>query len=168
MADQVEAILDHMVPALRDLLDRGVFSDTEIHAIVTRRRESEYLIRRRDCRKSDFARYIDAEKNLEKLRQLRWNKISRNTRRTNNNGKAREEKQSTTTTYGPRSSPMADASIIQHIHYLYSRAKRTWKEDLAWHLQHIDFSKHVKSFQILGKIYAEALQVRYKTHYNIS
>ena len=76
----------------------------------------------------------------------------------NKNKKKRTEEK--TTASSSRSNPIkADASIIQHIHYLYTRAKRKWKDDLTWHLQHVDFSKSVCSVNMLGKIYAEALQV---------
>lgn len=114
------------------------------------------MIRRRDCRKTDFARYIEAEKNLEKLRSLRSKKIIK-LKKIDEDSKKNKSKESNTAS---RSSSMADASIIQHIHFIYSRAKRKWKEDLTWHLQHVDFAKSVKSFHLLGKIYAEALQVR--------
>ena len=70
MAEQVQAILDRMVPALRDLMDKEVFTESEVKAIVERRRESEYLLRRRSARKADYLRYIEAERNLEKLPQF--------------------------------------------------------------------------------------------------
>lgn len=61
---------------------------------------------------------------------------------------------------GQLKSSMGDASIVQNIHLLYVRAKRKWQEDLSWHLQHAEFAKQVKSYQMLSRIYAEALQVR--------
>ena len=61
---------------------------------------------------------------------------------------------------GQPKSSMGDASIVQNIHLLYVRAKRKWQEDLSWHLQHAEFAKQVKSYQMLSRIYAEALQVR--------
>eukprot|EP00978_Attheya_sp_CCMP212_P003043 scaffold6222_cov50-Attheya_sp.AAC.3 len=64
-----------MVPPLRDLMDSGVFSEAETRAIVTRRRESEYLLRRRVARKADFLRYIESELALERLRALHTKKI---------------------------------------------------------------------------------------------
>ncbi len=60
---------------------------------------------------------------------------------------------------GNLKSTFGDASIVQNIHFLYIRAKRKWKEDLSWHLQHAEFAKEVKSYQMLSRIYAEALQI---------
>ncbi len=55
---------------------------------------------------------------------------------------------------------IGDASIVQHIHLLYVRAKRKWKQELSWHIQHAEFAKESQSHSMLSKIYAEALQVR--------
>ena len=71
MAEEVQADLDRMVPALNDLQQRGVFTKEEIHAIVDRRRLSEYALRRRRPRKADYLRYLQQEMDLEKLRKLR-------------------------------------------------------------------------------------------------
>ena len=171
MAEQVQAVLDQMVPALRDFLDKGIFSEDEVKAIVTRRRESEYLLRRRSCRKSDYARYIDAEMNLEKLRVLRKKRVMaqkraeerENKQKENPNGKEDDNRKGS----NKSESSVGDPSIVQLIHFLYVRAKRKWKHDLSWHLQHAEFSKEAKSFQMLGKIYAEALQVSIDVHYYI-
>jgi U3 small nucleolar RNA-associated protein 6 len=156
MAEQVQDILDRMVPALRDLMDREIFTESEVKAIVTRRREYEYLLRRRMPRKSDYARYIEDEKNLEKLRQLRTKKVmarlaakEREERKTNPDKKPTKR----------NNNGIGTASIVQHIHLLYVRAKRRWTDDLTWHLQHAEFAKDAKSFGMLGKIYSEALQV---------
>ena len=70
-----------MVHPLRDLLDREIFTKAEIQAIVQRRRESEYLLRRITARKADFLNYIEDEQALERLRVLRTNKRRRGEKR---------------------------------------------------------------------------------------
>lgn len=130
---------------------------SEVTSIVERRRDSEYLLRRRVARKTDFARYIEAEKNLEKLRMLRnkkviARKIAEEREKQKKNGGEGPVKRNT-------SSSIGDAHIVQHIHLLYVRAKRKWKQDLNWHIQHAEFAKEAKSHAMLGRIYAEALQV---------
>jgi len=97
---------------------------------------------------------------LEKLRSLRNKKIlaskaaqEREERKASNgNGKQQPLK--------PKSnSSIGDASIIQHIHLIYVRAKRKWNYDISFHIQHAEFAKEKKSFAMLSKIYAEALQI---------
>ncbi len=131
---------------------------SEIKSIVSRRREFEYLLRRRAPRKSDFLRYIEAEKNLEKLRSLRNKKVL-----ARKDAKEREERKANGDKGLPKkpisNSSIGDASIVQHIHLLYTRAKRKWKQDLSFHIQHAEFAKEKKSHNMLSKIYAEALQI---------
>eukprot|EP00536_Pseudo-nitzschia_multiseries_P009943 jgi/Psemu1/134593/gw1.290.51.1 len=134
MAEHVQAALDQMVAPLRDLMDRHIFTEEEVRAIVTRRRESEYLLRRRAARKADFIRYIEAEMLLEKLRALRT------ARRKRDHRKAQRERG-------------------VHIHLLFVRAIRKFRGDLSLHLQHAEFCKLVKSWTRLSRVYAEALQV---------
>ena len=76
MAEQVQAILERMVPPLKDLRDRGLFSPDEIRSIVDRRRRAEYLLQRRSgARRSDYLRYIEDEVLLERLRRLRKERV---------------------------------------------------------------------------------------------
>jgi U3 small nucleolar RNA-associated protein 6 len=153
MAEHVQAALDDMVAPLRDLLDRGIFSDPEIKAIVSRRRESEYLLRRRAARKADFLRYIEAEMALEKLRQLRTKKLSNRSDRKNSDGNVIVVRAKN------GGLPIGDVHIVQLIHLLFVRVLRKFRSDVALHLQHAAFAKESKSYNKLTTIYTEALQV---------
>ena len=154
MAEHVQAALDQMVAPLRDLMDRNIFSEPEIRAIVTRRRESEYLLRRRAARKADFIRYIEAEMMLEKLRNLRTVQQKRDHRRAQ-----REKGLENEPNKRDKEDPIGDVHIVQHIHLLFVRAIRKFRSDVSLHLQHADFCKSVKSWTKLGRVYAEALQI---------
>lgn len=135
MAEQVQAVLDGMVAPLRNLMERGIFSQEEIKAIVTRRRDSEYLVRRRVARKADFLRYIEKELQLEQLRELRMktHKITKH--------------------------EVGDKHIVQHVHFLFARILRKFRDDVSLYLEYIDFCKSIRSFKTLSKVYAQALQV---------
>ena len=163
MAEQVQAALDQMVAPLRDLMDRHIFAEDEIRAIVSRRRESEYLLRRRAARKADFVRYIEAEMLLEKLRALRTARRKRDHRKAqrdkgidldvdpDTDGEKKKE--------GDKEDQIGDVHIVQHIHLLFVRAIRKFRGDLSLHLQHAEFCKSAKSWTRLSRVYAEALQV---------
>jgi U3 small nucleolar RNA-associated protein 6 len=177
MAEHVQAALDQMVAPLRDLMDRHIFTDDEIRSIVSRRRESEYLLRRRAARKADFVRYIEAEMLLEKLRALRTAKRKKDHRKAqrekgivedrtdNGNGddefdedgnpnpkKQKKERED-------EEDPIGDVHIVQHIHLLFVRAIRKFRGDLSLHLQHAEFCKSAKSWTRLSRVYAECLQI---------
>eukprot|EP00590_Aulacoseira_subarctica_P010468 CAMPEP_0172435910 /NCGR_PEP_ID=MMETSP1064-20121228/71443_1 /TAXON_ID=202472 /ORGANISM="Aulacoseira subarctica , Strain CCAP 1002/5" /LENGTH=727 /DNA_ID=CAMNT_0013184279 /DNA_START=182 /DNA_END=2365 /DNA_ORIENTATION=+ len=178
MADMVQERLDSMVSDLRDLLEKGIFTETEIHAIVERRRQSEYLLRRKNARKADFLRYAEAEMALERLRSIRHTKAMEGRlvgvqkekfekfirRQKKKIGKEQEGNKNQNESLKIRlgSSP-GDTSIIRSIHLIFVRIKRKWKSDVSLHLAHAEFAKRSKSYQQLGTIYAEALQILPKT-----
>mmetsp|Transcript_26736 Transcript_26736/g.40608 ORF Transcript_26736/g.40608 Transcript_26736/m.40608 type:complete len:624 (-) Transcript_26736:26-1897(-) len=151
MAEQVQSALDKFVAPLKDLLDRGVFSEEEIKTIVSRRREHEYLLRRRVARQADFLRYIEDEMTLEKLRKLRTKRINQRQERKKGE-KVPERKRN-------GGLPVGDVHIIQLIHLLFVRVIRKFRSDVSLHLQHAAFAKESKSYNKLNTIYTEALQV---------
>ena len=75
MADTVRYLMEEMVPELEELEAKGYFSRKEVKAIVQRRQDFEYLLKRRAALKQDFYRYIEYETKLEELRQLRKKKL---------------------------------------------------------------------------------------------
>mmetsp|Transcript_17732 Transcript_17732/g.26423 ORF Transcript_17732/g.26423 Transcript_17732/m.26423 type:complete len:631 (-) Transcript_17732:182-2074(-) len=140
MGEEVQAILDGYVPYLRDYMERGIFSEPEIKAIVSRRRDSEYLLKRREARKSDFLRYAETETKLEHLRKLRWERIVRETNPKKKGG-------------------IGDGHIINNVHFIFRRAVKKWRGDLGLVMQHIQFCKETESNQMLGVVYADALKI---------
>lgn len=150
MGDEVQEILDEMVPALKDLQDRSIFTPQEIHQIVDRRRSSEYDLRRRqDARKADFLRYIQAEMNLEMLRQLRTKKLDREKQ---NDGQDTHDDSS--------SQNIGDGHIAKLIHTLWMRTiTKFGKSDVSLYLQYADYCKEVKAHKALSRILAQALQL---------
>jgi len=156
MAEQVQATLDRMVAPLADLMDREIFSQSEIHAIVARRRESEYLLKRITPRKADFLKYIQDELQLEKLRQLRAKKQQALERdRLSKLGRLDDENNNMT-----NKNHIGDFHIIQNIHLLFRRTLRKYdKEDVSIFLQYADVCKQLKSWNKLPEVYEEAMQI---------
>jgi U3 small nucleolar RNA-associated protein 6 len=170
MAEHVQAALDLMVAPLQDLQERGVFAVTEIRAVVNRRRDSEYALRRRQPRKADFLRYLQAEMDLEKLRQLRSKSLLQKQRQQEQKDKSegqgaatdttnQNQNQTTTTT---TTKHIGDKHIIQHIHLLWVRTLRKYRADVALYLQYADFCKETGSFRKLSQCYSQALQLHPK------
>lgn len=71
MADLVEYSLEGTIPEMDELLKKGLFTKPEVKAIVKKRTNFEYLLRRRFPEKRDYLRYIDFEINLLELKQKR-------------------------------------------------------------------------------------------------
>jgi len=174
MAEQVQAVLDSMVAPLKDLMEREIFTPSEIQAIVKRRRESEYLLRRRVARKADFLRYIEAEELLESLRKLRSQQKQRDHRHSVQYREAEQqgdddedEEEETNMNKTNKGNPngkqqekhIGDIHILQLIHLLFARAIRKFRSDLSLHLLHVDVCKKHQSWTKLSRVYAEALQI---------
>ena len=157
MAEQVQSILERMVPYLKDLRQRSIFTPTEITSIVERRRKSEYLLHRRSSSNiSDYIRYIEDEILLEKLRKLRKEKMIvelKNERQRRNEGGQHNKAAAAYKTSGP-----GDSHIISHVHFLYQRTLRKFHYPIDILLNYVEFAKSVKSFQMLSRIYAEGIQ----------
>ena len=153
MAEDVQSALDEMVPALKDLQDRQVFTATEIHQIVDRRRNSEFETRRRyNPQKADFLRYIQAEVDLESLRKLRTKKLLR-LQQDEQLPTKREEG-------GSSKEKIGDVHILSHIHQLWKRTLQKFgKSDVALYLQYAEFCKEINAHVPLSRILAEALQL---------
>ena len=166
MAEQVQAILERMVPLLKDLRSRGLFSPDEIRSIVDRRRQSEYLLQRRSAaRKSDYLRYIEEEILLERLRKLRKEKVLTDMR--NERIRRLQEKDGSDgdDSDGDRGRKHAyqisgpgDSHILSHVHFLYQRTLKKFHYPLDVLLNYAQFAKDYKSFHMLSRIYAEGLQ----------
>ena len=146
MAEQVQASLDQMVGPLADLQERNVFTPEEIHAIVDRRRQSEYLLRRIQVRKEDFLRYIEAETQLEALRKLRMKRLQRE-----NKDKKKQEQEIT--------KHLGDRHIMQLIHLLWKRTFRKFRADHSLYLKYAEFLKAEKNLNKLSELYASVLQI---------
>lgn len=172
MAEQVQSILERMVPHLKDLRDRGIFTPDEVRSIVDRRRRSEYLLQRRGgtSRKSDYLRYIEDEIMLERLRKLRKEKVLmelKNERKNSgrdgdsddDDGSSDDDDDATgKRKHAYKSSGPGDSSITSHIHFLYQRTLRKFHYPLDVILSYAAFAKETKSFKILGRVYAEGIQ----------
>lgn len=136
MADTVRYLLEEMVPELEALEERGYFSRGEIRAIVQRRQDFEYALKRMATLKEDFVRYIDYESKLEELRQAR---------------------RSSRGITGKKS--LADFCIIRRIHFIYERATRKFRGDLGLWSRWLRFCQSSGSGRQMSRVLTKALQL---------
>jgi U3 small nucleolar RNA-associated protein 6 len=66
-----------MLPALKALHKHGIFSTAEVKQIYKTRSDYERRLVARIAKKDDYLRYIEYETRLEKLRSVRWERISK-------------------------------------------------------------------------------------------
>jgi tetratricopeptide (TPR) repeat protein len=149
MAEQVQAVLDRMVPGLVELQERGLLKEDEVPLVVARRRTSEYALRRRAPRQSDFLDYISAETTLLRLVQLREQKERRQrvvSHDDNDNDDPKKKRRSAT------------IHVMQFLHLLWVRTLRKYRSQVDLYLQYASFCKEQNSFSRLTACYQEALR----------
>eukprot|EP00613_Pedinella_sp_CCMP2098_P064358 CAMPEP_0171983960 /NCGR_PEP_ID=MMETSP0993-20121228/273578_1 /TAXON_ID=483369 /ORGANISM="non described non described, Strain CCMP2098" /LENGTH=794 /DNA_ID=CAMNT_0012636759 /DNA_START=53 /DNA_END=2437 /DNA_ORIENTATION=- len=135
MADSVEQLLERQIPALRDLVDRGIMTTEEVQGLVDQRRHFEYRLQRRSPRKVDFIRYIEYEGKVDALRKIRKQRLRllKNT--------------------------VSDFAQTQHVFFIFERACRKFQADPDMWLQYIDFAAKEKAEKRLGTLFPRALQL---------
>ncbi|KAF9179363.1 U3 snoRNP protein [Haplosporangium sp. Z 11] len=136
MADTVQFYMEEMIPEMRDLEQKGIFSKKEITSILKQRQKFEYALKRRIAKKADFLRYIEYEMNLEALRKKRRARMVIDT------------KKSISDYAGPR-----------RIYFIFKRCLIKFKGDISIWLQYINYAKKTGASRTLGRIYAQAIQL---------
>ncbi|KAJ2453599.1 U3 snoRNP protein [Coemansia sp. RSA 2336] len=148
MAEIVQYRLEQMVGELEDLERRGLFTKTELKAIVKKRTKFEYALRRRRASRADFLRYVEYETNVDALRRQRKHRL--------------EQK-------GGKTS-LSDFSITQRIISIFERAVVRHSEDVMLWIQFIEFIKSRRRLssgdkddeddghtRLLGRVFARAI-----------
>ncbi|KAG0048132.1 U3 snoRNP protein [Gryganskiella cystojenkinii] len=135
MADTVRFYMEEMLPEMRDLEQKGLFTKKEITSILKKREKFEYALKRRIAKKADFLRYIEYEMNLEDLRKKRRARMV-------------NQKQSISDYAGPR-----------RIYFIFKRCLTKFHGDISIWLQYLNYAKKTGASRTLGKIYAQVLQL---------
>ncbi|PRW57423.1 U3 small nucleolar RNA-associated 6-like protein [Chlorella sorokiniana] len=136
MADTVRYLLEEMVPELEALEQRGYFSRQEIKAVVQKRQDFEYALKRKAAMREDYLRYIDYEERLEELRASRRSSRSIS-------GKA----------------GLAEFCIVRRIHFIFERATRKFRGDLDLWSRWLRFCQRTRSSKQMSKVLTKALQL---------
>ena len=115
MAESAVMRLEVMLPEIVNFEERGIFSKEELKVIMAHRRKHEYSIASRAAKLDDYMSYISHEIRTEIDRRERYAKLN--------------IKKET-----PR-----DFTIVQRIHYLFSRCLSKYSSDVSVWTQYIEF-----------------------------
>jgi U3 small nucleolar RNA-associated protein 6 len=137
MADAVRHALEGMVPELEAYEKRGYFSRAEVRAIVRRRQDHEYALRRKAALRADYVRAAEYEQDLERLRALRRRAL----------GAA-----------APKPGA-ADHAILRRVHSLYERATRRFRGDLSLWAAWARFCAASGARRQMSRVLTRALQL---------
>ncbi|KAF9528547.1 U3 small nucleolar RNA-associated protein 6-domain-containing protein [Crepidotus variabilis] len=126
---------ERMVEELKDLVDRGLFTEKETKQILKKRTHYETLLIRRVAKKSDFLRYAAYEMGLEALRRKRVHRIEAD---------------------GPRT--VSDYGMVKRQFEIFERALVKFKSDVGIWVQYIQVAKREGATERVGRVLARAVQ----------
>ena len=118
MADKVDAVIEKMTDELHYYLQQDLFSKREVKKIVKERRNHEYRMQRKDASLLFFTDSIQFEKRLDKLR------LKRKKKRIGD---------------GKQKNLLMDNSIKKRVMYLYDRALRKYKLNIALWKEYMEY-----------------------------
>ncbi|EJD02750.1 uncharacterized protein FOMMEDRAFT_146600 [Fomitiporia mediterranea MF3/22] len=135
--ERVQFQQEQMLAELKDLVQKGLFSQNEIKQIMKKRTAFETALVRRIPKKSDFLRYAAYEMNLEALRKKRAERL-----------------------HVPKGPPtISDYALIRRQFQVFERALKKFKDDLGLWIQYIQAAQRAKARALVSRICGRALQL---------
>ncbi|KAF7790424.1 hypothetical protein EIP86_001379 [Pleurotus ostreatoroseus] len=126
-----------MLAELKDLVEKGLFTQSEVKQIMKRRTSFETTLVRRIAKKNDYLRYAAYEMGLEALRKKRVERLKL-----------------------PRSTPsVSDYALVRRQFHIFERALKKFKSDVALWIQYIQVARKEGARSLVGRICARALQL---------
>ncbi len=135
MADRVEVIVERLVLEMAQLVEAGIFTETEARKIMKNRKQQEYLVQRPATTTADFLRAFIFESKLEKIRAKR----------------TKELKQAKTAKY--------DFFILKRIMHIFDRLLRKVPNNLELWKLYIDYLIKQNCNRKVGLVLARALRI---------
>ncbi|KAH7888620.1 U3 small nucleolar RNA-associated protein 6-domain-containing protein [Phlebopus sp. FC_14] len=135
--ERVQFQQEQMLSELKDLVQKGLFTQAETKQIMKKRTQFETALVRRVAKKSDFLRYAAYEMSLEQLRRKRIQRM-------------KLPKTKTT---------ISDYALVRRQYQIFERALRRFKSDVALWIQYIQVAKREGARALVGRITARALQL---------
>ncbi|CAE6387851.1 unnamed protein product [Rhizoctonia solani] len=135
--ERVHFYQEQMLPELKELEEKGIFSQPETRAILKQRTAFESALVRRVALKSDYIKYVQYEITLEALRKKRSARLN-----TSDN-----------------KSSLADYCIVRRQFFILERAVRKFKSDVSLWVQYIELAKSNNARSLVGKLCSRALSL---------
>ncbi|KZT08401.1 uncharacterized protein LAESUDRAFT_757637 [Laetiporus sulphureus 93-53] len=137
--ERVQFEQEQMLAELKDLVQKGIFTQREVKQIMQKRTAFETALVRRIPQKNDYLRYATYEMGLEALRRKRVKRLTQ--------GDARP----------PPS--VSDYALVRRQFHIFERALKKFKGDVALWIQYIRVAKKEGARTLVGRISARALQL---------
>ncbi|KAG1716655.1 hypothetical protein ID866_533 [Astraeus odoratus] len=135
--ERVQFQQEQMLAELRDLVQKGLFTQVEVKQIMKKRTQFETALVRRIAKKGDFLRYAAYEMGLEQLRRKRLQRLN----------------------LPKTKATISDYALVRRQFHILERALRRFKADVGLWTQYIQVAKRAGARSLVGRITARALQL---------
>ncbi|CCM00065.1 uncharacterized protein FIBRA_02092 [Fibroporia radiculosa] len=135
--ERVQFQQEQMLAELKDLVEKGLFTQKEVKHIVQKRTAFETALVRRAPKKGDFLRYAAYEMGLEALRRKRVERLK----------------------HDKRPPSISDYALVRRQFHIFERALKKFKSDVGLWIQYIQVAKKEGARTLVGRITARALQL---------
>ncbi|KAA1472793.1 hypothetical protein DENSPDRAFT_839159 [Dentipellis sp. KUC8613] len=139
--EKVQFQQEQMLSELKDLAQKGLFTQKEIKQIMKKRTAFETALVRRVAKKADYLRYAAYEMQLEALRKKRVERLN----------------------LPPAPPSISDYALVRRQFYIFERALKKFKSDIPLWVQYIQVAKREGARALVGRITARALQLHPNT-----
>ncbi|CCK69385.1 snoRNA-binding rRNA-processing protein UTP6 KNAG_0C02740 [Huiozyma naganishii CBS 8797] len=140
MSSKTRYYLEQCIPELDDLVEKGLFTKTEVSKIMKKRTDFEHRLNSRGSSITDYMKYISYESNVDKLRLKRCKRILQNA----------------------KANGISDWSIQQRINFIYQRGTNKFPQDLKFWSQYLHFLKsrgNSTSYKKIHTVYNQLLRL---------
>ncbi|OCB88446.1 hypothetical protein A7U60_g4488 [Sanghuangporus baumii] len=135
--ERVQFQQEQMLAELKDLVQKGLFTQNEIRQVMKKRTVLETALVRRIPKKSDFLRYAAYEMSLEALRRKRVERLKL-----------------------PKGPPtISDFALVRRQFQIFERALKKFKDDVGLWVQYIQAAQRAKARALVSRICGRALQL---------
>jgi U3 small nucleolar RNA-associated protein 6 len=140
MSAKTRYYLEQSIPELDDLFKKGLFTKEEITHIIKKRTDFEHRLASRGSKTRDYLKYIDFEKNLEKLRSKRYNRL-------NSVGLVNTKPS------------ISDWAGERRVLFIFDRSVQKFPSDFLLWENYLNYLKTQKLFKKIYKVYNQLLKL---------
>lgn len=119
MSSKTRYYLEQCIPEVEDLVEKGLFTKSEVSSIMKKRTDFEHCLNSRGSSIKDYVKYINYETQVEKLRQKRVKRILQSS----------------------KTNSISDWSIEQRIAFIYQRGCNKFPQDMKFWAMYLRFMK---------------------------
>lgn len=139
MSDKARYAIEKSIPELEDLEKKGLFSRKEINMIVRRRTDFEHRIAGRGSKPADYLAYVKFEKNVDRLRAKRYERIKE---------------------FIDQAPSVSKWSIPQRILFVFSRGTNTFPSSMELWAAYLKYARKQESVKVIYDIYSKLLSLQ--------